>query len=75
MIVSAARVLVDGALRPGAVRVEAGRIATVLDEPAGEGTLTPGLVDIHSNGAFGVDFARADVPAFRRAAAPVLPRS
>ena len=74
MIVPAARVLVDGALRPGAVRVEAGRIAAVLDEPAGEGTLTPGLVDIHSNGAFGVDFARADVPAFRRALAAMARR-
>lgn len=74
MIVPAARVLVSGALRPGAVRVEAGRVAAVLDEPAGEGTLTPGLVDIHSNGAFGVDFARADPPDFRRALAAMARR-
>ncbi len=67
---TARHLLVDGRLRgPGTVVVQDGRIAAVLDEAPGaaEGMLTPGLVDIHSNGAFGVDFADADVPAYRRA--------
>jgi N-acetylglucosamine-6-phosphate deacetylase len=68
VIVPAARVLTDGCFRSGTVRVEDGRIVEVLGEGvARSGTLTPGLVDIHSNGAFGVDFAAADIAAFRRA--------
>jgi len=78
VIVAARWLLRDGTLRgPGAVEVRDGRIAAVLDEAPGgaaEGTLTPGLVDIHSNGAFGVDFAGAEVPAFRRALAALARR-
>lgn len=47
--------------------MEAGQIREILPEPsAPRGTLTPGLVDIHTNGGFGVDFAEADEPLFRR---------
>jgi N-acetylglucosamine-6-phosphate deacetylase len=74
VIVPSARVLVDGVIRPGTVRVEGGRIAEVLEGAAGEGVVTPGLVDLHSNGAFGVDFADADVGAFRRALAAMARR-
>jgi N-acetylglucosamine-6-phosphate deacetylase len=68
-IISAPRLLVDGALRgPGAVVVDGGTIVEVLDAvPAGgpehlqlpHGVLTPGLVDIQVNGAYGVDLVRA----------------
>ena len=68
-VVSAPRLLRDGRLSgPGGVVVEDGRIAAVLDAPppagAGgvrleDGLLTPGLLDLHNNGAFGSDFAEA----------------
>jgi N-acetylmuramic acid 6-phosphate etherase/N-acetylglucosamine-6-phosphate deacetylase len=67
MIISAPRLLVEGAWAgPGAVRVEDGVIAGVtLGAVAGadvvldSGVLTPGLIDLHNNGAFGVDFCAA----------------
>jgi N-acetylglucosamine-6-phosphate deacetylase len=68
-IISAPRLLVDGRLTgPGAVVVEGGQVAAVLDErPASApdhvelptGLLAPGLVDIQVNGAYGVDFMAA----------------
>jgi N-acetylglucosamine-6-phosphate deacetylase len=68
-VISAPRLLVDRRLTgPGAVVVDGGHIAAVLDEvPAPgvhhlrleHGVLTPGLLDLHNNGAFGVDFAEA----------------
>jgi N-acetylmuramic acid 6-phosphate etherase/N-acetylglucosamine-6-phosphate deacetylase len=67
MIIAAPRLFVDGAFTgPGAVVVENGRIIEVLREQPGKadvqlayGVLTPGLIDLHNNGAFGVDFCTA----------------
>jgi N-acetylglucosamine-6-phosphate deacetylase len=68
-IISAPSLLVDGRLSgPGAVVVADGLIVDVLDRvpPPGDGDivldgglLTPGLVDLQVNGAFGVDLAAA----------------
>jgi N-acetylmuramic acid 6-phosphate etherase/N-acetylglucosamine-6-phosphate deacetylase len=67
MIISAPRLLIEGVLTgPGAVRVENGVISEILmgdiagaDFALESGVLTPGLIDVHNNGAFGVDFATA----------------
>jgi N-acetylglucosamine-6-phosphate deacetylase len=68
-IISAPRLLVEGALRgPGALVVEGGVILDVLDgRPAQStdhlalesGILSPGLIDVQINGCFGVDFVQA----------------
>lgn len=78
-IISAPRLLIDGALSgPGAVAVRAGRIVRVLDRvpPTGPGhvvlqigVLTPGLIDLHNNGCFGIDFAEASPEEWRSALA------
>ncbi|HET9146435.1 MAG TPA: amidohydrolase family protein, partial [Acetobacteraceae bacterium] len=74
MIISAPRLFRDGAITgPGAVVVGSGVIDAVLDfvPPAAEdhvaldhGMLTPGLIDTHNNGAFGVNCAAADTEGF-----------
>ncbi|GAA2054218.1 N-acetylglucosamine-6-phosphate deacetylase [Catenulispora yoronensis] len=65
--ISAPRVLVDGRLAgPSTVVIDDGVVAEVLDGAAPDadialtsGVLTPGLVDIQTNGCFGVDFITA----------------
>jgi N-acetylglucosamine-6-phosphate deacetylase len=75
-VVSAPRVVAGGRiLAPGAVVVERGRIAAVLDARPGpapdhlaldRGVLAPGLVDLQVNGCFGVDLADADPAGWQR---------
>lgn len=68
MIISAPRLFVNGAFSgPGAVRIENGRIVELLghslaaDIRLTHGFLSPGLIDLHNNGAFGVDCATASL--------------
>jgi N-acetylglucosamine-6-phosphate deacetylase len=72
-LICAPAVVADGQLRrPGAVAVEAGRVAEVLvgsaavaarqraDTVLAAGMLVPGFVDVQVNGYFGVDFIAAE---------------
>jgi N-acetylglucosamine-6-phosphate deacetylase len=74
-VVAAPRALVDRAITgPAYVRVHNGQIVEVnagtgvgpeSAEVFDTGLLTPGLVDIQVNGAFGIDFAEADEQSMR----------
>ena len=66
MLISAPRLFLNGAFSgPGAVRIAHGRIVEILSGPVeadirlDHGFLSPGLIDLHNNGAFGVDCATA----------------
>lgn len=84
LVISAPRLLLDGALvGPAAVAVAGGRIVHMLNPPPprgpdhiafDSGMLTPGLIDVQNNGCFGVEFAIADVGDYRTALAALAAR-
>ncbi|GLR68133.1 hypothetical protein GCM10010909_28140 [Acidocella aquatica] len=66
MIISAPNIVLAGAFSgPGAVQIRDGQIVKIFsgqveaDIRLTHGFLTPGLIDLHNNGAFGVDCATA----------------
>jgi N-acetylglucosamine-6-phosphate deacetylase len=75
--VAAPRLLAPGGqwIGPASIAIAGGRITRVQDgvapgaEIMAHGALTPGMLDLHNNGAFGVDFATADPGEWRRALA------
>jgi N-acetylmuramic acid 6-phosphate etherase/N-acetylglucosamine-6-phosphate deacetylase len=82
MIISAPRLFIDGRFTgPGALAIENGLITAVypeipphVDLALSHGCLTPGLIDIHNNGAFGVDFCNASPPEFDEVIAKLAAR-
>jgi N-acetylglucosamine-6-phosphate deacetylase len=68
-----AAAVVEGALVPGDVEIEDGRVVAVgVSGGRGSGIAAPGFVDLHVHGFGGVDFARADADGYRRAGAALL---
>ena len=68
-VIAASRVLLPGGRwgGPASIRIDGGRIAEIVEGPESSGVLTPGLIDLHNNGAFGIDFAAADAAGWRHA--------
>jgi N-acetylglucosamine-6-phosphate deacetylase len=64
--------LVDGALVPGDVEIDGGRIARVGVPGRGRGIAAPGFVDLQVNGFAGVDLMHADAGGYARAGAAML---
>jgi N-acetylmuramic acid 6-phosphate etherase/N-acetylglucosamine-6-phosphate deacetylase len=67
VIIAARRLLIDGEIiGPASLVIEDGRIVRMLDDAPddadvvlADGVLAPGLIDLHNNGAFGIDCATA----------------
>jgi N-acetylglucosamine-6-phosphate deacetylase len=65
--------IVEGALLPGDVEVDDGRVVAVgLAPRTGGGIAAPGFVDLQVNGFGGVDFATTDADGYRRAGEALL---
>jgi len=65
--------LVDGVLVAGDIEIGDGRVAQVgLEGERGGGVAVPGFVDLHVHGFGDVDFATADLDAYRRAGDALL---
>ena len=75
MIISAPQLFINGRFEgPANLVIDNGRIAALLpgdhsqaDIRLDHGLLTPGLIDLHNNGAFGVDFCSASPADWDRA--------
>jgi len=64
--------LVEGALLPGDVEIDDGRVTAVGLGGRGRGIAVPGFVDLHIHGFGGVDFSTADAAGYRRAGEALL---
>ena len=72
MRLGVAAAVVDGALVPGDVEIDEGRVAAVGLAGRGRGIAAPGFVDLHIHGFAGVDFSAADAAGYRRAGEALL---
>lgn len=70
MKLGVAHVVIDGALVPGDIEIEDGRVTAIGVMPAGpRGIAVPGFVDMQVNGFAGVDFATARPEDYAKAGA------
>ena len=72
MKLGVAHALVDGALVPGDVEIDDGRVRAVGVAGGGHGIAAPGFLDVHIHGFAGVDFATADADGYAHATEALL---